>query len=105
MAAYAGLVEDADLRDRFLARILAERDRTVAVLSDIYGGPLDVQRPNIARTLELRKPGLEVLHRRQVDGLRTWRALTAVGDPAAQTMLDELLLTVNAIASGLDATG
>jgi phosphoenolpyruvate carboxylase len=97
---YAGLVDDGELRDHFLGRILEERSRTIGILEEVYGGPLAVRRPNIARTLELRAPALRPLHERQVDLIRAWRA-----DPGDDGLLSDLLVTVNAIAGGLGSTG
>jgi phosphoenolpyruvate carboxylase len=100
MAMYAGLVDDQELRDGFLAPILDERGRTMVVLEEIYGGPLRIRRPNISRTLELREPALRPLHERQIGLIRDWRA-----DPDNEALLSELLVTVNAIAGGLGSTG
>ncbi|MCP4966471.1 MAG: phosphoenolpyruvate carboxylase [bacterium] len=100
MRTYAGLVDDMDLRDTFLDPILDERQRTMAILEEIYGGPLRVRRPNISRTLELRAPALRPLHERQVRLIREWRAA-----PADEALLSELIETVNAIAGGLGSTG
>ena len=100
MAAYAGLVDDATLRDAFLGPIMEERDRTVGMLEEIYGGPLRVRRPNAYRALELRAPALRPLHQRQIELLRRWR-----GDPEDGDLLADLLVSVNAIAGGLGSTG
>jgi phosphoenolpyruvate carboxylase len=49
---------------------------------------------------------LKVLHRQQITLLRRWRSLLESGDTeGASACLPELLLTVNAIASGLRTTG
>jgi phosphoenolpyruvate carboxylase len=92
MREYASLVEDGALRDRLLNRIIDEFARTSAMLARIYGGPLADRRPNIEASLYMRREPLQVLHRE--------------GDPArAALLLPKLLLTVNAIAGGLGATG
>jgi len=72
----------------------------MAMLEEIYGGPLRIRRPNISRILELRAPVLRPLHERQVELIRQWRA-----DPDDGALLGDLLLTVNAIAGGLGSTG
>ncbi|MDJ0954785.1 MAG: phosphoenolpyruvate carboxylase [Acidimicrobiia bacterium] len=100
MRVYAGLVDDEALRDAFLDPILEERQRTLEVLEEIYGGPLRIRRPNISRTLELRAPALRLLHERQVELIRQWRA-----DQYDESQLSELIETVNAIAGGLGSTG
>ena len=99
MRIYAGLVDDPVLRSNFLDPILEERQRTMAMLEEIYGGALRDRRPNISRTLELRAPALRLLHERQVRLIRDWRS-----DQDDQ-ILSELIETVNAIAGGLGSTG
>jgi phosphoenolpyruvate carboxylase len=56
--------------------------------------------------LSLRDPGLKVLHRQQLELLTEWRACRRAGDTAAaDKLIIPLLVTVNAIASGLRTTG
>src|SRR5262249_26257158 len=106
MRAYAALVDDEALRQTMASRIWDEFERTVAMLEAIYGGPLAERRPNIHRSLASRREPLRVLHHVQVELLREWRALRrARRDADADALLPRLLLTVNAIASGLGATG
>ena len=64
------------------------------------------RRPRLGRTLALRAGPLRVLHRLQIAQLRRWREALKAGDEAgAQAQFPELLLTINAIASGLRTTG
>ena len=102
MRAYAGLVPDRGLRTRVMNQIEAEYDRTRQMLEYIYSGPLAEKRPNIQQSLDLRQQGLKTLHHQQIDLLRQWREASAAGD---DDILPKLLLTVNAIASGLGTTG
>jgi len=54
----------------------------------------------------LAEPWLRVLHRQQVELLRTWRGLKQEKRQAeADSLLPRLLLTVNAVAGGLRTTG
>ncbi|GEO81149.1 phosphoenolpyruvate carboxylase [Pararhodospirillum oryzae] len=106
MRAYAGLVADASVREPFLRRIEEEHHRTREALEAIYGGPLARTRPRVQRALALRQPALEALHHRQVDLLGRWREARGAGEEARAGALEaRLLLTVNAIAGGLGATG
>lgn len=106
MRAYADLVEDAPVRSLFWELIVAELHRTRQALERVYGGPLAARRPNIHGSLQRRWPALRVLHAQQVELLREWRQLRRSGaTAAADERLPHLLLTVNAIASGLGTTG
>jgi phosphoenolpyruvate carboxylase len=101
MAAYADLVRDESLRERVLAEIHGELDRTRRVLEKIYGGRLEEARGRIHALMAMREPSLERVHLHQVDLLRTWRTAGRRDDE----MRVELLATVNAIAAGLRTTG
>lgn len=106
MAEYADLVEDKALRDRFMQRIEAEWDLTHTMLERVRGKSLIERRPRMLKTLQLRADALKVLHRQQIALLRQWRERNASGDSqSAEEMLPELLLSINAIASGLRTTG
>jgi phosphoenolpyruvate carboxylase len=106
MRAYAALVEDEACREELFTQIAGELNRTSLMLERIYRGTLAERRPNIHGTVQMRKEPLRVLHRQQIALLREWRAARRLGDDeAAAALLPSLLLTVNAIASGLGATG
>ena len=102
MRAYAGLVDEGDLRTRLIDPIEAEYERTRQMLEHIYSGPLAEQRPNVQHFLDLRQQGLKTLHLQQIELLQEWRELP---DAADDEVLPDLLLTVNAIANGLGTTG
>lgn len=106
MSAYASLVPDDGLREKFLGRILAEFHRTQDAVRDLFKGPFAARRPRMARTLDIREEPLRVLHMQQVSLLREWRARLASGDQSgAEMMIPDLLISVNAISSGLRTTG
>jgi len=107
MRSYADLVGDAALRDRVFGIIEAEYRRTQRMLEQLFAVPLEQRRPLISKMLALRQPGLARLHRQQVTLLRRWREVRAQGgdEAAASEALVPLLVTVNAIASGLRTTG
>jgi phosphoenolpyruvate carboxylase len=85
--------------------LLDERERVEEQLAALYGGPLASRRPLVAAAVARRAPALARLHAAQVDVLGRWRAARAAGDVAAAKLEAEVLLTVNAIAAGLGATG
>lgn len=106
MTAYASLVQDEAVRARLLGHILAEWDLTRTMLDRLRGGAMAARRPRMWKTLHLRTEALRVLHLEQIALLRKWRGLRAAGDEsAANAMLPDLLLSINAIASGLRTTG
>ncbi|MCU0752303.1 MAG: phosphoenolpyruvate carboxylase [Akkermansiaceae bacterium] len=106
MRGYASLVPDEALRVRFLDRILAEFARTRSSLHDLFHGDFASRRPRMARTLDIREEPLRVLHMQQITLLRDWRARLAAGDAGtAEAMIPDLLVSINAISSGLRTTG
>lgn len=106
MREYAGLVPDVAVRNRFLEIILAEYDRTQAVLTDLFDGSFDVRRPRMAFTLAIREQPLTMLHQQQLSLLRVWREKVAAGDSeAAEGIIPDILVSINAVASGLRTTG
>jgi phosphoenolpyruvate carboxylase len=106
MRAYAGLVEDEELRTRLFNQIWEEWTRTRAMLHELRGQPTAQRRPRMLKTLQLRADALRLLHRDQIHLLTRWRTARKEGrDADAEGMLTELLLSVNAIASGLRTTG
>jgi phosphoenolpyruvate carboxylase len=106
MNEYAALVEDPALRKKFMDIIVAEFHRTRDLLEGLYEGSMDERRPRMAKTLAIREAPLKVLHRQQIAILRDWRELVATEREAdAETMFPKMLLSINAIASGLRTTG
>ncbi len=106
MRLYAGLVKDPALRDRMLEMILNEWDLAHKMIERIRGAPIVGRRPRMLKTLELRAEALRVLHHQQIALLTDWRGKRAAADEAgADALLPELLLSINAIASGLRTTG
>jgi phosphoenolpyruvate carboxylase len=99
---YSELVREEKARSRLRDRVLAEHRRTGDELSRILGSPLQQRRPRFYKTLLDREKGLDVLHEEQVRLLADWRDR---GSDPQDERVPSLLLTVNAIASGLRTTG
>lgn len=106
MRAYAALVPDIALRDRFLSIILDEFERTQEALAELFQRSFAERRPRMVRTLAIREEPLRVLHMQQISLLGEWRKRLAEGDTiGAEAMVPDLLISVNAISSGLRTTG
>jgi len=106
LRAYAGLVADEAVRERFLGQILGELERTKRMITTVFRRPFEERRPRLAFTLELREEPLRVLHSQQIALLKVWRGHLAAGDAAAaEALIPDLLVSINALASGLRTTG
>jgi phosphoenolpyruvate carboxylase len=108
MIAYSELVEDTKIRVPFLDSILSEFDRTKTIIDDLFDGKkISDRRPKMYQTIEMRSEYLETLHYHQIDLLKSWRKSVKLGssDREAEKLLQQLLLSVNAIAGGLRTTG
>ncbi len=103
---YAELVPDRQIREKFITWICDEFSRTQSLLTELFDGEMRERRPRMAKTLEIREAPLRVLHQQQITLLRDWREHLAQERTAeADSLLPKLLLSINAIASGLRTTG
>ena len=98
MQAYASLVEDDEIRERFMGKIDTEYRLLSDRLADLFPTPIRDRRPRYAKTLALRDEPLRTLHLQQVELLREWRT----GD---SDLPREIIFSISAIASGLRTTG
>jgi phosphoenolpyruvate carboxylase len=76
------------------------------MLQEVLGGDTRVRRPRFTKTHQIRADALLALHTQQITLLRNWRAAMASEDSkSSERLLVDLLLCINAIASGLRTTG
>jgi phosphoenolpyruvate carboxylase len=102
MARYAELAESVPEAPGLFQRIREEHARTQRALETVYGGPLAQARPNVHRMLARRGEALAPLHDYQISLLKAWRSMDR---DDADRIIPKLLRSINAIASGLGATG
>jgi phosphoenolpyruvate carboxylase len=105
MKDYARLVTDPEIRERVFGIISSEFERTHEQLRKVFGGSLDERRPRMGKTLQLRARALALLHEQQIATLSEWRESQKENPAKAEALLPRVLLSVNAIASGLRTTG
>jgi phosphoenolpyruvate carboxylase len=106
MGRYGELVTDPALRETFMGLIVSEFHRTRDLLADLFDGDMASRRPRMAKTLGIREAPLRVLHLQQIALLREWRSLLARDHQTeAEALFPRLLLSINAISSGLRTTG
>ncbi|MCC5833356.1 MAG: phosphoenolpyruvate carboxylase [Opitutales bacterium] len=99
---YAELVGDAGVRRKLLRLISVELKRTRRHVDTVLGGQMNQRRPRFIKTLEAREAALNILHPEQIRLLKEWRKAS---DKESERLLPDLLLSINAIASGLRTTG
>ncbi len=103
---YSDLVPDRALAAGIFDRIRAEYDRAIeAVLAVTGHTELMEADPVIQRSVQLRNPYVDPLNYIQVEMLRRLRALPKPDSPAAESVRDVLVLTINGISAGLRNTG
>ncbi|MGF1530544.1 MAG: phosphoenolpyruvate carboxylase [Puniceicoccaceae bacterium] len=103
---YADLVSEKALRDRFVEQIEGEWNLTRGWINRLFGSEALKRRPRLTKTLVPRAEAIRPLHDLQIRLLREWRDACSVGDEkTASALHPHLLLSVNAISSGLRTTG
>ena len=105
MRDYAELVTDTEIRKRIFGMISEEFERTREQLKKVFGASLDERRPRMGKTLLLRASALALLHEQQIETIRDWRTAQKENPAKAEALLPRVLLSINAIASGLRTTG
>jgi len=105
MRDYAELVTDPEIRERVFGIISVEFEKTREQLRKVFGGSLEERRPRMGKTLLLRARALALLHEQQIATIRLWRAAKKDDPQRAESLLPRVLLSINAIASGLRTTG
>jgi phosphoenolpyruvate carboxylase len=106
METYRGLAPDSEEVNNVFTVILKEFDVVREMLRDILGGDSATRRPRFTMTHQIRADALSALHDQQVRLLRTWREAKTANDTARiESLFSDLLVCINAIASGLRTTG
>ncbi|MGH7437841.1 MAG: phosphoenolpyruvate carboxylase, partial [Polyangiaceae bacterium] len=98
---YAELVEDRGLREAVFARIVAERERTIAAVLAVTGQrELLGASPSLARAIRNRLPYIDPLNHLQVELLKRHRSARA-----SERVARGIHMTINGIAAGLRNSG
>jgi len=105
MREYLTLVSRKKVRDYFWKEIQREYNLTRNMMSELFGGKIESRRPRMLKTLHMRADALKLLHEQQIRLLKQWRSLSKRDNREASKLLPRVLLSINAIASGLRTTG
>lgn len=106
MLAYADLVTDDEVKQKFLKILLDELTDTRTEIEELLQNPISVRRKNHYYSNMLRSSTMTVLHHKQITLLRKWRNEKQIdmNEEADQTLIS-LLMTINAIAGAMRSTG
>ena len=105
MKIYAGLVGRQNVRDSILELLLNELEKTRRLMKELLGRPVYERRKNHYYSTALRAEALDVLHKNQVKQLDRWRHNSATDEASKKELLNQLLISVNAIANAMGTTG
>ena len=104
MRLYSGLVDDEKVREEILGILLEELELTRKTMLELLGSPAKDRRKNHFYSTQLRAEALLPLHRQQVSLLKQWREARKTG-ANQDTLLHNLLRSINAIANAMGTTG
>ncbi|MCB1190201.1 MAG: phosphoenolpyruvate carboxylase [Leptospiraceae bacterium] len=105
MKEYADLVNSKEIRDNFLDDILEEYERGISLMQEIFQESAFKRRQSLKFYLSLRTPVLKILHKKQFEHIKKWRAGSEQDATESQKQIQILLMLVNSISSGLKNTG
>ena len=105
MKMYANLVEDKTIKDRFFDSISAELELTRNHLLNILDKGIEERRKSHYYSNQLRSSLMELIHKKQVNLLKTWRQLSTEEQQQEGELQIDLMLSINAIASAMRNTG
>ena len=105
MKMYAGLVKNDKVRDNVLNILIKELEKTREIMKDLLGRPVYERRKNHYYSTGLRAEALDILHKNQVKQLNIWRNNSSADESTKKEILNQLLISVNAIANAMGTTG
>ncbi|MDX8338813.1 phosphoenolpyruvate carboxylase [Draconibacterium sp. IB214405] len=105
MKLYAGLVNNKETRSAILDLLLQELEKTQTLMNELLGRPINERRKNHYYSTQLRAEALIPLHNHQVEYIKKWRAAQNSDASLKNETINQLLLSVNAIANAMGTTG
>ena len=105
MKKYAALVTNPEVREPILNLILSELEKTRRIMQELLGRPMQERRKNHFHSTALRAEALEILHENQIENLKQWRGSNGKIQEEKDKLLNQLLISVNAIANAMGTTG
>ncbi len=102
--AYAAMADDTPNGNAIHTMIQNEFELTGKMLNLLFKDPVEKRRPRLIYTIKNREKFLKPIHQRQINLLSEWES-TSPESESRDRLMNEILETINAIASGLRATG
>ncbi|WP_319592351.1 phosphoenolpyruvate carboxylase [uncultured Draconibacterium sp.] len=105
MQLYGSLVKNEETRVEVLNLLLQEFDKTQQIMNELLGRPMKERRKSHYYSTQLRAEALNTLHNYQVHYIKKWREQQDADADENKNILNQLLLSVNAIANAMGTTG
>jgi phosphoenolpyruvate carboxylase len=105
MQQYALLDEDINERQWFMNSLLKDHQNGFEMIDDLFENPASVRRSGQYDNLDWRNKQLTVLHHLHIQYLKKWRSMDDENATEKESVLNQLLSTINALSSGLKNTG
>lgn len=105
MKLYSELVENREVKETVLNLLLAELEKSRRLMGELLGKPMQIRRKNHFYSTALRAEALDILHKNQVKNLKQWRKNNFENPEERDILLNQLLISVNAIANAMGTTG
>lgn len=105
MKQYAELVDDKEVRNKILNKLVDEFNKTKEMIALLLERPMEDRRKNHFYSTKLRAEPLQLLHNQQIKLLKDWREQKRQNKKEADETMLKLLRCVNAIANAMGNTG
>lgn len=106
MNRFADFLDDTSLRKEFMDLILNDYNAAMEETDEIMGSPKSVRRVDKLEDSQMRNKALDMLHELQIHYLTVRRSTDkAQTSEKSSNLLNQLLMTVNALSGGLKSTG
>ena len=105
MNLYAGLEDNAEERDLFMNKIIADYENGSKMIEDLFEESALVRRKGQYDNLKWRNDKLKILHNLHINHLKQWRNINDENSIEKDKILTKLLGLINSLSSGLKNTG
>lgn len=105
MLAFAELVQEPQVKQELMDLIISDYHTCIGNIENVMGATVEGRRRSKLENNKLRNNALKVLHEKQINYLKKWRAIREIDSAQGDQYLLQLLLIVNALSGGLKNTG